>query len=148
MTIGQERREQANANGAPVNEWSALVAVYPELLGPEPSVIRFPNGDKREAGTWHDMYAQVASWLVLQGKINEPIAMPVGSSRYLVNLLPQHDHERFDRSFELPNGMWLEGGGNSQLVLDRTVMLLEMFEIDPASVDVYLEQRGEDGWIR
>lgn len=130
------------------HRWVSLGLVYPELLGPEPTVIRFPNGDKREAGTWHDMYAQVASWLVLQGKINEPIAMPVGSSRYLVNLLPQHDYERFDRSFELPNGMWLEGGGNSQLVLDRTVMLLEMFEIDPASVDVYLEQRGEDGWIR
>lgn len=146
MTIGQERREQANADGAPANEWSSLVSVYPELLGPEPTVIRFPNGDKREAGTWHDMYAQVASWLVMQGKVNGPV--PIGGDRYLVNDVPFHDHEPFDRSFELPNGRWLEGGGNSQLVLDRAVMLLEMFEVDPASVDVYLEQRGEDGWIR
>lgn len=146
MTTGQERRMRANATGAPADEWSSLDSVYAELLGPEPTVVRFPNGDKREAGTWHDLYAQVASWLVMQGKINGPV--PVGESRYLVNDVPFHDHERFDRSFELPNGSWLEGGGNSQLVLDRTVILLEMFEVDPSSVDVYLEQRGDDGWIR
>ena len=146
MTTGQERRERKKANGAPADEWSPLVSVYAELLGPEPTVVRFPNGDKREAGTWHDLYAQVASWLVMQGKINASV--PVGATRSLVNDLPFHDHEPFDRSFELPNGKWLEGGGNSQLVLDRTVMLLEMFDVDPSSVDVYLEQRGEDGWIR
>ncbi len=146
MTIGQERRTPANTSIASANEWSPLTSVCAELLGPEPTVIRFPNGDKREAGTWHDMYAQVASWLVMQGKINTPVS--VGGTRYLVNDVHFHDHEAFDRSFELPNGMWLEGGGNSQLVIDRAVMLLEMFEVDPASVDVLLGQRGDDGWIR
>ena len=148
MTISEQRRAKDGANGAPPNQWIPLKSVFTELLGPEPTVIRFPNGDKREAGTWHDLYCQIASWLVLQGKINEPIPTPAGSSRYLVNTFPQHDYETFGRVFELPNGMWLEVGGGSQLVLDRAVMLLEMFEIDPASVDVYLEQRGEDGWIR
>ena len=146
MTIGQERRTPANTSIASTNEWSPLTSVYAELLGPEPTVIRFPNGDKREAGTWHDMYAQVASWLVMQGKINTPVS--VGGTRYLVNDVHFHDHEPFDRSFELPNGMWLEGGGNSQLVIDRAVMLLEMFEVDPASVGLLLGQRGDDGWIR
>ena len=148
MTISQQRRANKNANGAPADEWSSLRSVFAELLGPEPTVVRFPNGEKREAGTWHDLYCQVASWLVLQGRIDQPIPMPVDSPRYLVNPLPQHDYERFDRSFELPNGMWLEVGGNSQLVLDRTVMLLEMFDVDPATLEVYLEQRDDDGWIR
>ena len=148
MTIGEQRRAEAGANGAPADEWSSLRSVFAELLGPEPTVVRFPNGDKREAGTWHDLYCQIASWLVMQGKIDAPISMPVGAPRYLVNLLPQHEYERFDRCFELPNGMWLEVGGNSQVVLDRSVLLLEMFDVDPSSVDVYLEQRGEDGWIR
>ena len=148
MTISEHRRARNDADGAAADEWSSLRSVFAELLGPEPTVVRFPNGEKREAGTWHDLYCQVASWLVLQGKLDEPIPMPVGAPRYLVNLLPHHDQGRFDRSFELPNGLWLEVGGNSQLVLDRAVMMLEMFDVDPSSVEVYLEQRGDDGWIR
>ncbi len=148
MTTSEQRRTYDGASSAQANRWAVLQSVFAELLGPEPTVLRFPNGEKREAGTWHDLYCQIASWLVLQGKIHNPVPMPAAGHRYLVNVVPQHEYERFDRVFELPNGMYLEGAGNSQLVLDRAVMLLEMFEVDPSSIDIYLEQRGADGWIR
>ncbi|MCY4475231.1 MAG: hypothetical protein OXC83_07320 [Chloroflexi bacterium] len=132
----------------PTHRWTSLVDVFPQFDGPEPTVVRFSSGEKREAGTWTDLYGQIGSWLARHGKIKEPVQMPAAPGRFIVNTDPVHAIERFSRSFELPNGLWLEVDGRPQLLLDRAIMLLEMFEIDPASVDVYLEQRGQDGWIR
>ena len=130
------------------HRWVSLVDVVPQFDGPEPTVVRFSSGEKREAGTWTDLYGQIGSWLARHGMLKEPVQMPAAPGRFIVNTDPVHGIEHFYRAFELPNGLWLEVDGRSQLLLDRAIMLLDMFEIDPASVDVYLEQRGEDGWIR
>ncbi len=114
--------------------WVTLPEVFVRFDGPEPTVIRFAAGEKREAGTWTDFYVQVASWLAVQGKIVEPVPLPAASGRFIVNHTPVHGIERFSRPYELPNGLWLEANGRPQLLLDRTILLLKMFGVDPETV--------------
>ena len=128
--------------------WLPLPEVFVQFNGPEPTVIRFASREKREAGTWTDFYGQIGSWLALHGKISEPVPLPAAPGRFIVNTTPVHGVERFSRPYELPNGLWLEADGRPQLLLDRAILLLQMFNVDPATVELYLEQRDEDGWIR
>ncbi len=148
MTTSEQSRTTEEPTSRSTQPWVSLVDVFPQFDGPEPTVVRFSSGEKREAGTWTDLYGQIGSWLARHGRINEPVPMPSAPGRFIVNTNPVHGIERFSRSFELPNGLWLEVDGRPQLLLDRAIMLLEMFDVDPRSVEVYLEQRGDDGWIR
>lgn len=129
------------------NEWVSLVDIYVQFGGPEPRRVEFPTGEKREARGWGELYGQIASWLVRQGKLHEELAMEGGAGRYYVSASPNHYRERFADGFELPNGFWLEVGGNPQLVLDRTILMLERFDVEPENVKVMLEKRDDDHWF-
>ena len=147
MTISDEVKIERRALSDYVNQWVPLDMLHAEWFGPEPTQVRFSDGERREAGTWQDLYCEVASWMVMRGEIDAPVPTPRGKSRFLVNSEPAHGNERFGWKYELPNGLWLEVAGNSQQVLDRTLILLKMFDLDPSSVEVFIEQRGEDGWF-
>ena len=147
MTIANELTTEQRPLNEYVNRWVPLNLHQAEWFGPEPTKVRFGNGEWREAGTWQDLYCEVPSWMVMHGDIDGPVPTPKGKSRFLVNSEPAHANERFGWKYELPNGLRLEVAGNSQQVLDRTVVLLKMFDLDPSSVEVFLEQRGEDGWF-
>lgn len=139
MTTYAEPRPTEEGQAGTSQQWVPLVDVFAQFEGPEPTVVRFASGERREAGTWTELYGQIGSWLARQGKIKEPLQFPAAPGRFMVNTNPVHGIERFSRSFELPNGLWLEVDGRPQLLLDRAIMLLEMFEVDPASVEVRLE---------
>ena len=141
MTTTEQPSSTEESATRSTQRWESLVDVFAQFDGPEPSVVKFSSGEKREAGTWTEMYGQIGSWLARHGKIKEPVPMPAAPGRFIVNTNPVHGIERFSRSFELPNGLWLEVDGRPQLLLDRAIMLLQMFDVDPASVEVYLEQR-------
>ena len=138
MTTLTEPRTNEDAAGEASQSWVPLVDVFAQFDGPEPLVVRFASGERREAGNWTELYGQIGSWLARHGKINEPVPLPAVPGRFIVNTDPVHGIERFSRSFELPNGLWLEADGRPQLLLDRAIMLLEMFDVDPSSVDVHL----------
>ena len=145
MTISEERQIEQLPLNEYVNQWVPLNMLHAEWFGPEPTIVKFADGHRREAGTWQDLYCEVAAWLVMREKIDGPVPTPKGVSRFLVNSEPVHVHERFGWKYELPNGLWLEVAGNSQQVLDRTMLLLRMFEVDPSTVEVFIEQRDENG---
>lgn len=145
MTTGEQTRVRTGSS-LPINQWVPLPKIFAMFDGPQPTRVKFPTGEERETGVWSELYGQVASWLVRQGKLNEELMMAGSAGRYFVNGSPHHHAGPFSSGYELPNGLWLEVGGNPQLLLDRTILLLQKFEVDPDSIEVFLEPREPDGW--
>ncbi len=145
MTTTEEAPSRVQSS-LPSNEWVALPKIFAKFDGPHPSLVKFPNGEERETGDWAELYGQVASWLVRQGKLNEEVMMVGSAGRYFVNHSPHHYSSPFSRGYELPNGLWLEVGGNPQLLLDRTILMLERFGVEPLAIKVFLTNREPDDW--
>ena len=104
----------------PVQKWLLITKAYAAFDGPFPVYVHFDDGDVRQVSSWRDVYGQVAAWLALSGRLNEPVAFPANEGRNLVARDAVHnDGRKFGLIFCLTvygwkwparsdcNGIWL-----------------------------------------
>ena len=143
----------------PANSVSAQTSVVSESYSPDPgwitlkdvnaepsagrirpTSIRFPTGEERSIRIWLDFLTEVAEWLVREGALTAgkcPVPDKVYSDVYVINVQPKHpDDSAFARQRTLSNGLFLYSWGGAETYVRRSILLLEYFSKDPATVHV------------
>ena len=115
-----------------------------DIAGRLPLLLKLPSGEERELGAWAHSIAEIANWLIREGKLSHgDCPLTLGKSqRYLINTTPYHPNgSRFRAHRELVNGTYI----NTQLGMAKQIMskgrnLLSAFGADPSQFYIKLQQ--------
>ena len=117
----------------PSGDWKPLGILQHVTGGPQPTAIRFSDGEERDTSYWWHILFYTAEWLVQNGKLTPqhcPVKLTNGQ-RYTVNHQAVHaDDKPFTAPRPLSNGLFCESNFNAVNNLTHTKRLLEYFEED------------------
>ena len=120
--------------------WVTLRDFDAKKGGKCPPKVRFPKGDEKDIRNWKDLLAEVAEWLIRDGKLTAaecPIPLGHSGKNCLVNSLPEHTNGRALRTpRELTGPLFLNVDMDATKLVERSRELIEYFEEDPSAVHV------------
>ena len=142
--VPETRRVRERTQSLPDSGWHLLTS--PEmrnLTGHAPSRMKLPFGEERAISTWAQVIAEIANWLIREGKLShEDCPLSLGrSQRYLINTTPHHPSgRRFDSNRELVNGTYVNTNlGRAHRVVSNGRNLLNAFDVDPSQFQIRLQ---------
>ena len=124
--------------------WFALSGVETRsLAGRTPSLLKFPSGEEKMVTTWAHTIAEIANWLIQEGKLSHgdcPLSLGK-SQRYLINAAPYHPNgSKFRANRELVNGTYINTQlGTAKQIVSNGRNLLSAFGADPSQFRIKLQ---------
>ena len=111
-----------------------------QATGRKVAEMVFPDGSRTSLKNWSYLPVEVVRWLMTNGMLNASHCPIIRSgsrtSQYMVHTQHFHrDGTPFRRHSEV-NGLYVERFGNSISLLDRTKLILEHFDQDPAQFGI------------
>lgn len=89
--------------------------------------------------TWKELYVAVAKHLVTTGRLQVNM-IDVRESGRSVRSLVTADKESFKGAVDIGGGLWLQGNVSRIGAVDNSNFLLEVCDVDPATVRVYFDE--------
>ena len=90
-------------------------------------------------GTWKELYVAVANRLVTTGRLQVNM-IDVRESGRSVRSLVTDDKESFKSAVDISGGLWLQGNVSRIGAVDNSNFLLEVCDVDPATVRVHFDE--------
>ena len=90
-------------------------------------------------GTWKELYVAVAKHLVTTGRLQVNM-IDVRESGRSVRSLVTADKESFKGAVDIGGGLWLQGNVSRMGAVDNSNFLLEVCDVDPATVRVHFDE--------
>ena len=110
---------------------------------PAPTSIRFSDGDERPISQWYEVLTHTVEWLHLKGWLTAD-NVPVRSNpvRYAVNIEPIHPNgDPFVNAITVNGTPFIVSINlNAQQVRRRTTVVLQHCGVDPATVQLQVEE--------
>ena len=111
---------------------------FPE--GKRPTRVNFDGVPiELPKGTWKELYVAVAKHLVTTRRLQKNVIGVRESGRYVRSLVAA-DEESFKGAVDIGGGLWLQGNVSRIGAVDNSNFLLEVCDVDPATVRVHFDE--------
>ncbi len=97
-----------------------------------PANLTFPDGDMVKLKAWRGVLANVANWLVNEGRLDEShCPVPIGTKNAVLNTRPVHQNGKRFRSYEKAGRLYVFLNVSPENAISHAINLIGMAGLDP-----------------